>query len=120
MNKRDFILLYPDVAKQEIEFKFVMAKKDVERDLLAMCNAMGTGLLAYQVSAKKAVAFTSVKFLNFKKRMVKDAVLEDLNGDKHVVVSEEPFMCGGEFCIRTECDDRTDVYACTFFNPNKQ
>lgn len=27
MNKRDFILLYPDVAKQEIEFKFVMAKR---------------------------------------------------------------------------------------------
>lgn len=52
--------------------------------------------------------------------MVKDAVLEDLNGDKHVVVSEDPFMCGGEFCIRTECDGRTDVYACTFFNPNKQ
>lgn len=119
MNKRDFILLYPDVAKQEVEFNFVMAKKDVEHDLLAMCDAMETGLLAYQVSAKRAVAFTSVKFLNFKKRMVKDAVLEDLNGDKHVVVSKEPFMCCGVFCIRTECDGRTDVYDCTLFNPNK-
>ncbi len=119
MKKSDFIMLYPDVAKQGVEFKDVMPRKEVEGTLLAMCCSLGTGLLAYQSAGKKATAFTSVKFHQFKERMVKGAVMVDLNGDRHEVVSDSPFMCGGEFCVRTSHDGKEDVYPCTFFNPSK-
>ncbi len=119
MKKSDFIMLYPDVAKQGVEFKDVMPRKEVEGTLLAMCCSLGTGLLAYQSAGKKATAFTSVKFHQLKERMVKGAVMVDLNGDRHEVVSDSPFMCGGEFCVRTSHDGKEDVYPCTFFNPSK-
>lgn len=119
MKKSDFVILYPDVAMQEIEFKYVMPRKEVEGTLLAMSRFLGTGLLAYQGSGKNFKAFTSVRFHQFKERMVKGAIMFDLNGDRHEVVSDSPFMCGGEFCVRTSHAGKEDTYPCTFFNPSK-
>lgn len=110
-------MLYPDVAEQEVEFKYVMPRKEVEGTLLAMCRSLGTGLLAYQSAGKQAIAFTSVKFHQFKERMVKGAAMVDLNGDRHEVVSDSPFMCGGEFCVRTLHDRKEVVCPCTFLIP---
>ena len=119
MKKSDFMFMYPDVAVQKIEFKTVLSKKEIETSLLELTKMLGTGLLAYEVSGKWVEAFTSVNFLKFKERMIKDAILRDLNGTVHKVVSDMPFMCGGVFCIRTECEGNEDVYACTCFDPYK-
>lgn len=118
-KKSDFIILYPDVAVQKIELVCRLPKKEIEKTLIEMTNSMGIGLLYYQSSGVQVEVFTSVQFGKFMNTMTEGVILVDLNGTTHKVVSEKPFICGGEFCIRTECEGREDVYSCTFFNPNR-
>jgi len=118
-KKSDFIILYPDVAVQKIEFVYRLPKKEIEKTLIEMTNSMETGLLYYQSTGVCVEAFTSVRFGKFMNTMTEGIILVDLNGTKHKVVSEKPFICGGEFCVRTKCEGQEDVYSCTFFNPNK-
>lgn len=119
MKKSDFIFLYPDVCEWVITFQQGTDKREIEQDIICMCNANKIGMLAYHKYGEMVTVYTSDKFLQFQKRMVRGASLVDLNGDKHTVISEEPFVCCGEYCIRTECNGNSDIYPCTFFNPNK-
>ena len=118
MKKSDFAIMYPDVTVFKIEFKDVMSRTEIEKNLAAMCESLGTGLLAYNHSGKWVEVFTSKKFHNFIQRMGRDAVLTDLNGEKHTVISEAFFFCGADLCVRTLSNGCEDVYPCTFFNPN--
>lgn len=118
MKKSDFMIMYPDVTAFKIEFKDVISRTEVEKNLAAMCESLETGLLAYNRSGKWVEAFTSEKFYNFIQRMGKDSVLTDLNGEKHTVISEAIFFCGVDLCVRTISNGNEDVYPCTFFNPN--
>lgn len=119
MEKSDFIWLYPDVCKQELDFTSVLSRKEVEKNLIFLCDSMCTGMLAYERSGKKATVFTSKKFLAFLKHMTEGNTVTDLNGETHEIISKEPFLCSGEYCIRTRNNGSEDVYHCTFFNPEK-
>ena len=117
MTKDDFI--YADVKIQKVEFNRGTPRKDIETALLEMVDCMRTGLLAYQRTGSWVEVFTSVQFLQFKKRMVEGAALVDFNGLHHKVISEQPFMCSGSMCVRTVCEGIEDVYECSVFNPFK-
>ena len=42
-------------------------------------------------------------------------VLDENRGLVGTVVSESPFICGCEMCIRVDFGKGSDVYACTYF-----
>ena len=117
MTKDDFI--YPDVKRQRVEFHRGTSRREIEAALIEMADCMNTGLLAFQRKGTWVEVFTSVKFLQFKKRMVNGAVLVDFNGLHHKVISEQPFICSGSLCVRTICEGIEDVYECSIFNPFK-
>lgn len=115
MKTNDFKEMYPDVSKQTLECKTRLSRKEVEKRAIGVCNYLQTGLLGFETQENIIYVFTSEKYLEMLNKMTADAKVIDLNGNKGLITSESPFMCGGEMCIRVSYGGEIDVYRCTFF-----
>lgn len=117
VTKNTFKKKFPDVKVQRLETKVVFSKREIEKTVVDMCNMCGFGLLYYESSGKKITVYTSDKMKEGMRKMIDGAELTDPNTGRHVkVVSREPFIVGGEYCIRVQfTDDSNDVYSCEYF-----
>lgn len=117
VTKNTFKNKFPDVKIQRLETKVVFSKREVEKTVVDMCNMCGLGLLYYESSGKKITVYTSEKMKQELDLMIVGAELTDKNtGEKVRVVSDEPFIVGGEYCIRIQYPGGSeDVFSCEFF-----
>ena len=44
-----------------------------------------------------------------------EQVLDENTGLVGTIMSEEPFVCSAEMCVRVSFGETSDVYACTYF-----
>lgn len=116
MNKSTFKKLFPDVSVQEITLEKVLSRKDKEEFVLKLVTGLRTGLIMYQNGGRSLKVFTSYRLKNAIDTMTKGSqVLDENRGLVGTVVSESPFICGCEMCIRVDFGKGSDVYACTYF-----
>lgn len=118
VTKDTFKKKFPDVKVQRLETEVVFSKREVEKTVVDMCNMCGFGLLYYEYSGKKITVYTSDKMKQELDKMKKGAELmaDADTGQPVIVTSDEPFIVGGEYCIRVlfpGCSE--DVYSCEFF-----
>ena len=117
VTKNTFKKKFPDVKVQKLETKVVFSNREVEKAVIGMCNMCGFGLLYYESTGKKITVYTSDKMKEEFGKMTDGAELTDPNTGQNVkVISREPFIVGGEYCIRVQFPDGSnDVYSCEFF-----
>ena len=116
MKKQDFKKSFPDVCVQEIIFEKVISRREIEDKVIKLVNGLQTGLLGYESSGKKLKVFTSYQFKDKLDKMIKgEQVLDENTGLVGTIMSEEPFVCSAEMCVRVSFGETSDVYACTYF-----
>ena len=116
MKRQDFKKSYPDVCVQEITFKTVISRREIEDKVIKLVDGLQTGLLGYESSGKKLKVFTSFRFKDRLDKMIKgEQALDENTGLVGIITSEKPFVCGAEMCIRVSFGETSDVYACTYF-----
>lgn len=118
VTKNTFKKKFPDVKVQRLETKVVFSKREIEKTVVDMCNMCGFGLLYFEAAGKKITVYTSDKMKNELEKMKKGAELmvDADTGQPVIVTSDEPFLVGGEYCIRVQFPDGSnDVYSCEFF-----
>lgn len=116
MNKSTFKKQFPDVSVQVITLEKVLSRKDKEEFVSKLVAGLNTGLITYEDSGRSLKVFTSYRLKHAIDRMSKGSpVLNENNGRVGTVISEQPFICGCEMCIRVDFGGSSDVYACTYF-----
>lgn len=116
MNKSMFKKKFPDVSIQEITLAKVVSRKDKEEIVLKLVAGLNTGLITYQDGGRSLKVFTSYRLKNAIDAMTKGLrVLDENRGLVGTVVSESPFICGCEMCLRVDFGEGSDVYACSYF-----
>lgn len=117
MKKQDFKKNYPDVCVQDITFKSVISRREIENTVIKLVDGLQTGLLGYESCGKKLKVFTSYQFKDRLEQMVKgEQVLDENTGLVGTITSEEPYVCSAEMCVRVSFGESSDVYACTYFD----
>lgn len=117
MNKSTFKKQYPDVCMQGLTFDNVLSRKMIEDEVVQLVNRLNTGLLGYESSRLKLKVFTSRQFGAKLQTMTKGAqVLDENTGRVGTIVSDQPFICSCEMCVRIDFGLGSEVYACTYFN----
>lgn len=117
VTKNTFKKKFPDVKVQRLETKTVLSKREIEKIVINMCNLCGFGLLYFESSGKKITVYTSEKMKKELENMKKGAELKvhTEDGKPMIVISDEPFIIGGEYCIRIQLPNGTeDVFSCEF------
>lgn len=114
VTKQTFKKQFPDIKVQKLETKVVLSHRDVEDTVLAMCESLGVGLVSFERSGKRITVYTSDKMKNALDGMKKGAVvLSSSDGITGTVMSDKPFICGGELCVRVDFgNQRDEVYSC--------
>ncbi|WP_148477738.1 hypothetical protein [Parabacteroides johnsonii] len=93
-----------------------LSRKDKEEIVLKLVTGLNTGLIYYQDEGRALKVFTSYRLKHAIDRMVKGSeVLDENKGLVGTVISEHPFICGCEMCIRVDFGESSDVYACSYF-----
>lgn len=118
MKKQDLKKSFPDVCVQEITFEKVLSRKDIEDKVIKLVEGLQTGLLGYESSGKEMKVFTSYRFKDKLDKMVKgEQVLDENTGLVGTIMSEEPFVCAREMCVRVNFGfaGSSDVYSCAYF-----
>lgn len=116
MNKSTFKKQFPDVSVQEITLEKVLSRKDKEEIVLKLVAGLNTGLITYQDGGRSLTVFTSYGLKHAIDGMTKGSrVLDENRGLVGTVISESPFICGCEMCIRVDFGESSDVYACSYF-----
>lgn len=117
VTKNTFKKKFPDVKVQKLETAVVFSKEEVKKTVIEMCNMCGFGLIYFEYNRKVITVYTSVKMKHELDGMRKDATLLDENTGQIVkVISDEPFIVGGEYCIRIQfANGKEDIYSCEYF-----
>lgn len=116
MKKQDFKKSFPDVCVQKITFEKVLSRKEMDDKVLKLVEGLQTGLLAYESSGKGLKVFTSYRFKDKLDKMIKGSqVLDENTGLVGTILSEVPFVCDCEMCIRVSFGGNSDICACTYF-----
>lgn len=117
VTKNTFKKKFPDVKVQKLQTAVVFSKREVEKTVVEMCKSLNTGLLYYSYAGKWITAYTSYKMKASLDGMAKGACLRDKQTGKEVtILSDEPYIVGGEYCIRVQFPDgEEDVYSCEYF-----
>lgn len=117
ISKSTFKKKFPDVKVQRLETLGVLSKKRVEEIVIQMCQTMEFGLIYYEYCRKWITVYTSNKMKKQLASMQINAELMDKNtGEKVTVISENPFLVCGEYCVRVMFPNgKTDVYSCEYF-----
>ena len=103
MNKSTFKKQFPDVCLQDITLEKVLSRKDKEEIVLKLVTGLNTGLIYYQDEGRALKVFTSYRLKHAIDRMAKGSeVLDENKGLVGTVISEHPFICGCEMCIRVD------------------
>lgn len=116
VTKNTFRKKFPDVKVQRLETKVVFSKREIEKTVVDMCNMCGFGLLYFEAAGKKITVYTSDKMKEELSKMTDGAELTEPNTGQHVqVISREPFLVGGEYCIRVQFPNGYNhIYSCEF------
>lgn len=116
MNKQKFEKHYPDVCVQEATFKHVMSRSGIESFVMKLVESLETGLLGYEDDGDSVKIYTSDLHKNDLDKMVHGKeVIHPHTGEIGQIMSEKPFICGCEMCIRVQFKDSSDIYSCLFF-----
>lgn len=116
MNKSIFKKRFPDVRVQEINLEKVLSRKEKEEIVSNLLTGLNTGLITYEDYGRSLKVFTSYRLKLAIDGMTKGSlVLDENSGRVGTIISEQPFICGCEICIRVDFGNSSDIYACTYF-----
>lgn len=116
MNKSTFKKQFPDVNVQKIDFTKILSRKEKEDFVFKLVAGLNTGLITYEDCGRSLKVYTSYKLKHALEGMTKGSqVLDENSGRVGTIISENPFICGCEMCIRVDFGNSSDVYSCTYF-----
>lgn len=107
---------FPDVHVQHLTLNQVYSRADVEKKVTEFAEMFGEKVIAYECSGTKLSIYTSCIFTQKLESLKKgDNVLEPHTGKVGVIVSEKPFFCACNLCVRVDFGGTDDVYDCRCF-----
>lgn len=117
VTKNTFKKKFPDVKVQKLETECVFSKSEVNKVVIDMCTMCGFGLIYFEYNRKIITVYTSEKMKRALDGMCKGEVLLDENTGQLVkIISDKPFIVGGEYCIRILFPNgEEDIYCCEYF-----
>lgn len=116
MTKEDFIEKFPDVKVQRFETAVIFSNREVKETVDAACTSLGMGLIYVERQGRKITCFTSDKMKVALDKMVKGAKLTNPStNEEGTVISDKPFLMGGEYCVNVDFPSDSGAYSCEFF-----
>lgn len=117
VSKKTFKKKFPDVKVQKLETDCVFSKNEVNKAVIDMCTMCGFGLIYFEYNRKIITVYTSEKMKHALDNMREGNLLLDENtGGLVKIMSDKPFIVGGEYCIRVKfTNGKEDIYSCEYF-----